>query len=285
MNNNNITINLEILEARNLIDADRSISAMLQSNDTSDPYVAVMLMGLEDDEKKEIEQTDVVYDNVNPVWKHTMTKKHIDLDKTGVLRLSVRDYDQFSRDSKIGNVDLPLIGLIGKGKIEGWFKLQRTHKMMKKNTQTSGELRIAIKVTYERVNLAMTIIRGKDVLDMDQSMFAASATDVSDPYVVAMLRSEEKKTMKVLGRTWYRFSYTFTHSCHSIVSLTRNNTTRMLRKYSTRASRSNTGTAVLEDKKNPVWNHKVVEEDIDLREMKTIRLDVRDKDTYVVLAL
>ena len=244
MNNNNITINLEILEARNLIDADRSISAMLQSNDTSDPYVAVMLMGLEDDEKKEIEQTDVVYDNVNPVWKHTMTKKHIDLDKTGVLRLSVRDYDQFSRDSKIGNVDLPLIGLIGKGKIEGWFKLQRTHKMMKKNTQTSGELRIAIKVTYERVNLAMTIIRGKDVLDMDQSMFAASATDVSDPYVVAMLRSEEKKTMKVLGRT-----------------------------------------AVLEDKKNPVWNHKVVEEDIDLREMKTIRLDVRDKDTYVVLAL
>ena len=74
--------------------------------------------------------------------------------------------------------------------------------MVKKNTQTSGDLRIAIKVTYERVNLAMTIIRGKDVLDMDQSMFAASATDVSDPYIVAMLRSEEKKTMKVLGRTW-----------------------------------------------------------------------------------
>ena len=84
---NNITINLEILEARNLIDADKSISSMLQSNDTSDPYVAVMLMGLEDDEKKEIDQTDVVKDNVNPVWKHTMTKKHIDLNKTGVLRL------------------------------------------------------------------------------------------------------------------------------------------------------------------------------------------------------
>ena len=32
------------------------------------------------------------------------------------------------------------------------------------------------------------------------------------------------------------------HPCHSIVSLTRNNTTRMLRKYLTRASRSNTGT-------------------------------------------
>ena len=125
---NNITINLEILEARNLIDADKSISSMLQSNDTSDPYVAVMLMGLEDDEKKEIDQTDVVKDNVNPVWKHTMTKKHIDLNKTGVLRLAVRDYDKFSKDSKIGNVDLPLVGLIGKGKIEGWFKLQRRTK-------------------------------------------------------------------------------------------------------------------------------------------------------------
>ena len=39
-------------------------------------------------------------------------------------------------------------------------------------------------------------------------------------------------------------------------------------------------TAVLEDKTNPVWNHEIVEDDIDLREMKTIRLDIRDKDTY-----
>ena len=85
-----------------------------------------------------------------------------------------------------------------------------------------------------------------------------------------------------LPRRLARVTYTSneSHPCHSIVSLTRNNTTRMLRKYLTRASRSNTGTAVLEDKKNPVWNHKVVEEDIDLREMKTIRLDIRDKDTY-----
>ena len=32
------------------------------------------------------------------------------------------------------------------------------------------------------------------------------------------------------------------HPCHSLVSLTRNNITRMLRKYLSRASRSNTGT-------------------------------------------
>ena len=69
--------------------------------------------------------------------------------------------------------------------------------------------------------------------------------------------------MKVLGRTWCssakreniaflihllrgltRVKYTTnkSHPCHSIVSLTRNNTIRMLRKYLTRASRSNTGT-------------------------------------------
>jgi len=100
-------------------------------------------------------------------------------------------------------------------------------------------LRIAIKITYESVNLSMTIIRGKDILDMDQSMFVKSDTDVSDPFVVAMLRSEKKNQSRVLGRT-----------------------------------------AVMKDKKNPVWNYDLVEQDIDLREMKTIRLDVRDKDTY-----
>ena len=74
---------------------------------------------------------------------------------------------------------------------------------------------------------------------MDQSMFVKSDTDVSDPFVVAMLRSEKKNQSRVLGRT-----------------------------------------AVMKDKKNPVWNYDLVEQDIDLREMKTIRLDVRDKDTY-----
>ena len=88
---NKIRLDLKILQARNLIDADRSISSMLQSNDTSDPYVSVMLMGLEEGKKNEIGQTDVVYDNVNPNWKFNMTKGHIDLNKTGVLRLGVRD--------------------------------------------------------------------------------------------------------------------------------------------------------------------------------------------------
>ena len=68
----------------------------------------------------------------------------------------------------------------------------------------------------------------------------AAGTDVSDPYVVATMLRGREKK-----------------------------TMKVLGR-----------TAVLEDKKNPVWNHKVVEEDIDLRKMKTIRLDVRDKDTY-----
>jgi len=116
-----VSLHVDILEARNLIDADRSISAMLQSNDTSDPFVSVMLMGFHDDEKEEIGRTEVVKNDVNPVWKYSMVKRHIDMNETGVVRLSVRDYDQFSKDSKLGNVDLPMLGLIGKGNVEGWY--------------------------------------------------------------------------------------------------------------------------------------------------------------------
>ena len=43
------------------------------------------------------------------------------------------------------------------------------------------------------------------------------------------------------GLTRVTYTTNKSHPCHSIVSLTRNNTTRMLRKYLTRASRSNTG--------------------------------------------
>ena len=56
-----------------------------------------------------------------------MTKKHIDLNKTGVLRLAVRDYDKFSKDSKIGNVDLPLVGLIEKER-SGMVQAATSHK-------------------------------------------------------------------------------------------------------------------------------------------------------------
>ena len=44
------------------------------------------------------------------------------------------------------------------------------------------------------------------------------------------------------GLTRVTYTTNKSHPCHSIVSLTRNNTTRMLRKYLTRASRSNTNT-------------------------------------------
>jgi hypothetical protein len=44
------------------------------------------------------------------------------------------------------------------------------------------------------------------------------------------------------GLTHVTYTINKSHPCHSIISLTCNNTTRMLRKYITRASRSNTGT-------------------------------------------
>ena len=65
-----------------------------------------------------------------------------------------------------------------------------------------------------------------------------SLTDVVECYKI--LISFLIRLLRGLTRVTYTTNNS--HPCHSIVSLTRNNTTRMLQKYLTRASRSNTGT-------------------------------------------
>ena len=89
-------------------------------------------------------------------------------------------------------MDLPLPALIEKERWRDGSNCKNAQNA-KERQKTSGELRIAIKVTYERVNISMTIMRGKDLLDMDQSMFVKSATDASDPSAVshALLRGKE----------------------------------------------------------------------------------------------
>ena len=67
---------------------------------------------------------------------------------------------------------------------------------------------------------------------------------VVDPYNCAEVCGVRSLFLIYLLRGLTRVTYTTnkSHPCHSLVSLTRNNTTRMLRKYLSRASRSNTGT-------------------------------------------
>ncbi len=84
--------------------------------------------------------------------------------------------------------------------------------------------------------------------------------DVEKPKIRTWCWSAKRENISFLIhllRRLARVTYTTnkSHPCHSIVSLTRNNTTRMLRKYLTRASRSNTGTTSDDPELDRMFNH------------------------------
>ena len=94
-------LTVTVIEARSLAAKDRG--------GTSDPYVKVLLLP----EKKRRQETRVVHKNLNPVWNQSLTFQGVGLDKLQrrILQLMVLDYDKFSRDDPIGEVNVPMCEL------------------------------------------------------------------------------------------------------------------------------------------------------------------------------
>jgi len=97
-----------VVEARNLEVAD-----MLTG--TSDPYTVLNYGG-------QVVKTTIKKTNLNPIWKESF-----EFERTGgsnVLELSVYDYDAYTRDDVIGEVDIQLEDYPPNGQIyDKWFHL------------------------------------------------------------------------------------------------------------------------------------------------------------------
>lgn len=90
-------INVEVLEARNLISMD--------SNGLSDPFVVVSL----NDDKKGARTTEVVKKSLNPVWtRNNAFSFRVHSPLTDVVRFVVWDYDKLSFNDFEGQVNVPV---------------------------------------------------------------------------------------------------------------------------------------------------------------------------------
>eukprot|EP00939_MAST-03C_sp_MAST-3C-sp1_P002718 g2718.t1 len=145
-----MNVKVVIERGRGLKDTDRSM--FHNKGNVSDPFVVAMLLRnnqKDDVEKRVIGRTEVQKDNLNPVWNFSLLEKSVDIDSWQVLRFSVRDKDTYTRDSKIGIVDIPLKSMLGQGESSDWYKLQPTSKMERKGETTEGEIHLTVNVFSE----------------------------------------------------------------------------------------------------------------------------------------
>jgi len=94
------------------------------SNGFSDPYVNIELNTAAKTTEQQKFKTCVKKRTLTPSWDEEFNLKISDYNKT-VLELSVRDWDKFANDDKIGNLSLPLIDIVKNGcKVDAWYPLQ-----------------------------------------------------------------------------------------------------------------------------------------------------------------
>ncbi|XP_075264824.1 synaptotagmin-7-like, partial [Convolutriloba macropyga] len=164
-----------VIEAKGLTAKDRG--------GTSDPYVKVLLLP----EKKRRQETKVIFKNLSPTWNENLTFSGVPLDKLQkrILQLMVLDYDKFSRDDPIGEVNIPMCELDFTQPINLWKDLNPIAKEKYKR----GE--ILLSLCYNPVGGIMTIIvvRCKELKPMDIS-------GTSDPYVKVYHLYQGKRVAK-----------------------------------------------------------------------------------------
>ncbi|XP_071791238.1 synaptotagmin-7-like isoform X2 [Asterias amurensis] len=150
---------------------------------TSDPFVKVLLLP----NKKHKMETKVKRKKLNPVWNETFLFEGFPYNKLQerILHLEVLDYDRFSRNDPIGELNIPLSEI-------DLTQEQQFFKALSPSTKSAGKLgKILVSLCFAPTAGRITIV----VMKCD-TLAAKDITGKSDPYVKIWHVFQEKKIEK-----------------------------------------------------------------------------------------
>ncbi|XP_069079344.1 synaptotagmin-7 isoform X6 [Pleurodeles waltl] len=169
------TLTVKILKAQELPAKDFS--------GTSDPFVKIYLLP---DKKNKLE-TKVKRKNLNPHWNETFLFEGFPYEKVvqRVLYLQVLDYDRFSRNDPIGEVNIPL-NKVDLGQTQTFWK---ELKPCSDGSGSRGELLLSLCYNPSGNSIIVNIIKARNLKAMDIG-------GTSDPYVKVWLMHKDKRVEK-----------------------------------------------------------------------------------------
>ncbi|XP_071942768.1 synaptotagmin-7-like isoform X2 [Antedon mediterranea] len=172
------TLILKIIRAQDLPAKDLS--------GTSDPFVKILLLP----NKKSKMETKVKKKKLNPTWHETFLFEGFPYNKLQerILHLQVLDYDKFSRNDAIGEVNIPLCDIELAKETTYWKNLLPS----KKSAGKLGDVLFSIMYVPSQGQLTIVIMKCRNLQAKD-------ITGKSDPYVKIWhmykgKRVEKKKT-------------------------------------------------------------------------------------------
>ncbi|XP_072045594.1 synaptotagmin-5-like [Amphiura filiformis] len=150
---------------------------------SSDPYVKLWL---EPDEERKIKQTAVQRRTLNPtfneVFKFPITYEELQVRS---LRLSVFDFDKFSRHDAIGDVEIKIADVDVSRELDVWSDLESPIK----RHEELGDLLFSLSYLPSAERLTVVIMQARNLKTMDIS-------GSSDPYVKVSLLQGGKRVKK-----------------------------------------------------------------------------------------
>ncbi|XP_013921330.1 PREDICTED: uncharacterized protein LOC106548477 [Thamnophis sirtalis] len=169
------TLTVKILKAQELPAKDFS--------GTSDPFVKIYLLP---DKKNKLE-TKVKRKNLNPHWNETFLFEGFPYEKVvqRVLYLQVLDYDRFSRNDPIGEVNIPL----NKVDLTQMQTFWKDLKPCSDGSGSRGELLLSLCYNPSANSITVNIIKARNLKAMDIG-------GTSDPYVKVWLMYKDKRVEK-----------------------------------------------------------------------------------------
>jgi len=96
-------LSVNVIKASNVDNLDESDGA----GGASDPYCELVLKG-----NYKAETTQIIWDNANPEWNEKF-QLFVDNAKDDVLKITLYDHDRFKWDEKVGQVQIPIITILG----------------------------------------------------------------------------------------------------------------------------------------------------------------------------
>ncbi|EDO43704.1 predicted protein, partial [Nematostella vectensis] len=169
-------LTLKVLKAQGLPAKDFS--------GTSDPFVKIMLLP----DKKHKLETRVKRKNLNPVWNEVFTFEGFPHNKLmgKTLYMQVLDYDRFSRNDPIGEVEIPLENID-----LGPVTLTFTKDLLpcKKDRVPLGDLLVSLMYQPTNNRIIVVVMKANKLKAMD-------LTGSSDPYVKMYIMHKDRRLDK-----------------------------------------------------------------------------------------
>ncbi|XP_077999837.1 synaptotagmin-7-like [Glandiceps talaboti] len=158
---------------------------------TSDPFVKILLLP----DKKHKLETKVKRKKLSPTWNETFLFEKFPYNKLQerVLHLQVLDYDRFSRNDPIGEVNLPLAELDLTTPTTHWKSLVPC----KGSKDPLGDLLVSLCYAPTAGRITIVVMKCRNLKSMD-------ITGKSDPYVKIWLMYKGKRVEKKKTQTKYR---------------------------------------------------------------------------------